>query len=97
MARKETMQCDKCGAIKQETNHWYTVVYFDDYRAVAVIPADEWLEFSKNAIAEGISFQGRDACGMECAVQLQSAALGSGQPTDRSAPAVWAGQIIRLR
>lgn len=75
--RKETIECDKCGAVKRETNHWYTVVYFDDFKAAMIIPANTWEEF-KEVIDHrdcAFAYEWKDACGLECAGQLQSEAL----------------------
>jgi hypothetical protein len=84
MARQQVVICDKCGARKKEANHWYTVFHFEGYEATAIVPLDMCAVFGEHAIQTSVIRQSLDACGIECAVQLQSMALSSGQPINGS-------------
>jgi hypothetical protein len=79
MARSEKVVCDKCGAVRGESNHWFVVIYFADYAASAIVPAERWEEFREriDEPIQDIVYRWKDACGMEHALQLQSEALAA--------------------
>lgn len=86
MARQQVVICDKCGARKKEANHWYTVCHLSGYKATAVVSLDHWLFFEEllEQTQTTVIWESKDACGMECALQLQMAALQPDQPINGS-------------
>ena len=72
MARKEQVTCDVCGAQKQETNHWFTLVIAEQFqvKGVILLPADDagwWDDIGNNESRVSV-----DLCGEACVLKKVS-------------------------
>ena len=67
MSRAERITCDQCGAVKKETNHWYTAAVTGHRKFVICLSADLLTEPNY-----------QDICGHQCAIAALNQFLQTG-------------------
>jgi len=65
MAELRTITCDRCGKIKEKTNHWWHIYANVDKRSMFITPMENIPEEPKGSL-------GLNACGLECLGILES-------------------------
>ena len=70
MARLEQFTCDVCGAIRQQSNHWFLCWKYD-----GVLHFDFW----DDSIGLSLSYDVKHLCGLECATRKLNEHLMAGE------------------